>query len=102
MSFGLSAREYDEVLARIVVPLRNVGAKVFCYGSRARGDHSHYSDLDLMVETSSDVSSLLSEIREHFSRSNFPIKIDLVDLRDFSDAYRSGYLNDRIELVASD
>ena len=64
---------------------------MFCYGSRARGDHQPYSDLDIMVESNHDLSTLISLLQEKLSNSNFPYKIDLVEYRDFADSYKEGY-----------
>ncbi|MBE9540577.1 MAG: nucleotidyltransferase domain-containing protein [Proteobacteria bacterium] len=38
-------------------PLKNQGANVWIFGSRARGDHQEYSDLDLMVSADIDISA---------------------------------------------
>ena len=95
MKFGLTPDEYDYITEHVIAPLEARGAQVFCYGSRARGDHRRFSDLDLMIEGSEDLSRLVSQLQEQLSESNFPYKVDLVEFRDFADSYKSGYLQDR-------
>jgi predicted nucleotidyltransferase len=90
-SFGLTQDEL-EILQKIVVrPLAERGAKVWCFGSRASGTHSQYSDVDLMVEAAEDLSQLISELREAIIESSFPYKVDIVDLKDFAQAYRVNF-----------
>lgn len=100
MMFGLTPDEYRYILDTIVAPLEAKGARVFCYGSRARGDHQRFSDLDLMVEATLDLTPLISRLQEQLSSSNFPYKVDLVELRHFADSYKPGYLQDRRRFVA--
>jgi hypothetical protein len=35
-------------------------------------------------------------LQERLTESNFPYKVDLVQFRHFADAYKAGYLNDRV------
>lgn len=95
MMFGLSPAEYQYIVDTVVAPLEAQGALVFCYGSRARGDHQRFSDLDLMVEATQDLAPLISHLQEQLSNSNFPYKVDLVELRQFADSYKPGYERDR-------
>lgn len=91
MRFGLSADQYAFILEKVVVPLAEKGAKVWCYGSRARGDHHRFSDLDLMVESTQDLTPVLGEINELLENSSFPLKVDLVQLSQFAAAYRPNF-----------
>ena len=95
MMFGLSSDEYDYIKTHVIAPLEAQGGKVFCYGSRARGDYRRFSDLDLMVEAETDLAGLVSELQEFLSQSNFPYKVDLVEFRHFAESYKPGYWRDR-------
>lgn len=97
MRFGLTKSEYEFLLQNLVAPLEKSGAKIWCFGSRARGDHSPFSDIDIMVESSLDLSSQINRIIEFFSQSNFPYKVDLVQLSDFAESYMEGYQKDKIQ-----
>lgn len=98
MKFGLTAAEFRELEENLLRPLKQLGVRVWVFGSRARGDHKPFSDLDVMVESPVDISGRLSDIREHFTEGNFPYKIDLVELKDFAESYKAGFLKDRVEL----
>ena len=97
MRFGLTDEQVAFVDKVVIEPLVSSGAKVFCFGSRARGDHRQFSDLDLMVESTAKDERLLGSIAEQVQKSNFPLKIDLVHVLDYAESYRAGYLKDRIE-----
>lgn len=98
--FGLTEEELGYICNIVVAPVTAQGGKVYCYGSRARGDYHPFSDLDLMVEAPSDIEPLLSGIREQLSIGNFPYKVDLVQLKDFADSYKSGYERDKTPFPA--
>lgn len=96
MKFGLSDKDYHFIQREVVQPLKKMGATVWCYGSRARGDHQNFSDLDLMIESSQDLTTEIGAIQEKISNSNFPYKVDLVQWANFAEAYRPGYIQDRV------
>lgn len=96
MKFGLNHNEYDFILNHVVIPIEKEGAKVFCFGSRARQTHRKFSDLDLMVEVENkDLSKLVSEIRDYLTESNFPYKVDIVIYPEFTESYKPGYQRDK-------
>lgn len=99
MKFGLTDEQYNQILEIIVKPLMKKGAKVYCYGSRARGDHQKFSDIDLMVESSSKDKLKIPDLQENIQNSNFPFKVDLVHISDFAESYKSSYLRDRKEIL---
>ena len=96
MSFGLSPSEYQYILDTVVTPLNKLDAKVWCYGSRARGDHQKFSDLDLMIESNKDLGSIASRIKETLQESNFPLKVDLVLLSEFADSYKPRFEKENV------
>lgn len=97
MKFGLTTDQYQFVVETVVGPLRKQGAKVYCYGSRARGEQQEFSDLDLMVESPDDLSRQIAVFCEDLTSSNFPYKVDLVEFSQFADTYKPGYFKDRVE-----
>ncbi len=96
MIFGLTAPEYDFMIENLVKPLNAVSCDVYIFGSRANLKHKKYSDIDVMIESDKRVDVLVSEILEYFSKSNFPYKIDLVQLEDFSDTYIENYQKEKV------
>ncbi len=91
---GLSESEYQFVLDTIQKPLVKNGATLWLFGSRARGTHSPYADVDLLIEGELN-RSLLSELREKLEESNFPFKVDLVPDAELADSYRANVYKDR-------
>lgn len=101
MKFGLTRAQYQLIIKDVVLPLQSLGASLWCYGSRARGDQQEYSDLDIMVEAPTDLSQAISAIHETLQNSNFPYKVDLVQLCDFADSYKDSYEADKIPFTLS-
>lgn len=99
MKFGLSPSSW-EILDRIVFqPLLRSGAKVWIFGSRARGDQREYSDLDVLYRIPSPLpDGMLSRIREALEESKLPILVDLVSEADLADSYRAGAIRERVEI----
>jgi predicted nucleotidyltransferase len=95
MPFGLSAEQHEFILKTVVHPLEALGASVWCYGSRARGDHNPFSDLDLMIESDKDLSREVSALSDALEESQFPYKVELVLHSHFSDRYKAGYERDK-------
>jgi predicted nucleotidyltransferase len=53
-------------------------AKVYLFGSRVKGNHKKYSDIDLAIRTKSqDLSKRLSVFKEEWEQSKIPYKIDI-------------------------
>lgn len=97
MNFGLTPSQYEFISNHVVTPLESLGARVYCYGSRARGTHQPFSDLDLMIESANSPSleAKISELREFLVNSNFPLKVDLVHFSQFAQTYKEGYQKDK-------
>ncbi len=71
---------------------------VSVFGSRRRGDHKKYSDLDLWIESSPTLSSNdLEELKEKFEESDLPIKIDLVTPETVIPDYRTNIVYEKRE-----
>ncbi len=98
MKYGLTNTELAYLDKAVITPLKMLGATVYIFGSRARGDHRRFSDVDILVDSLADLSSTISSIIEEMEESNFPYKIDLVDDRSVADSYRSSIYRDRITL----
>ena len=59
---------------------KNKKVKVYLFGSRERGDNTPFSDVDIGFLASRDISDKLTILKEILEESNFPYKVDLVDL----------------------
>ena len=94
--FGLSARDWEILNSECILPLKASGAKVWIFGSRARGDHRRYSDVDVLYESASPLGSPLLRIKEHLEESRISIKVDIVSEVDLAQGHRISVLRDRI------
>lgn len=95
--FGIAPEEFSLLDRLVLTPLKVAEARVFLFGSRARGDNSEFSDVDLLVE--GDVpSSLLAKVSEDIEESLFPYRVDLVPVGTLAAAYLPTVMKDRIPL----
>ena len=72
--------EYKEKIIGILTVLFPK-AKVYLFGSRARGTVSKISDIDLAIDNGQKILpiGLLAEARDMLNASNIPYKIEIVD-----------------------
>ncbi|BAM06075.1 restriction endonuclease subunit S [Leptospirillum ferrooxidans] len=81
-----------EILNRVIP-----GREVWAFGSRATWTARDTSDLDLAVigETSLDFKTLAA-LRDAFSESNIPYKVDVVDWANISETFREIIRKDKV------
>ena len=76
------------------------GAIVWAFGSRARGDNREASDLDLAVDLGRALTlSEIAALSAAFEESTLPYKVDLVDMRQISAAFRDIVAKSRKEII---
>ena len=94
--YGLSAEELAYLRTHVVAPIEQRGGKVWLFGSRARGAHQKYSDVDLLIEGDKrDLCALLGQLKEELEESNFPFAVDLVFADDLAASYADSVLRER-------
>lgn len=68
--------------------------KVFAFGSRVNGKCGKFSDLDLALDSEMIIPlEKLAALREEFSESNLPFRVDLVDLNRVPENIRINVVN---------
>ena len=72
-------------------------AKVYLYGSRARGTYDVRSDIDLAVDAGQPVR--LGEARAVLAGLYLPQKIDLIDINHISEDFKQAISKDFVELA---
>lgn len=95
MAFTVSEEHKSKILALInaIAPQ----AKVYLFGSRARGTNAEWSDIDLALDAGQALPELMaSELKNIMEASNLPYKVDVVDLYQISDAMRRAILKDKV------
>lgn len=100
MKYGLNENEFDILMSLAVDPLKEAGARVWIFGSRARGDHRSVSDVDLMYSFGAITPprGLFYRITTDLEESRLPFKVDLVAEDSIAASYRAGALQDRLPL----
>ena len=62
-------------------------ARLWLFGSRARGDHRRWSDIDVAVDPVGPLpAGWLADVRDALAESNLLLDVDLVDLSEAGDA----------------
>lgn len=71
---------------------------LYLFGSRAKGTAREYSDIDLAISSKELNSLIKSQIEIDFENSLIPWKIDVVDLNNIDDNFKSLIENTMIKL----
>jgi predicted nucleotidyltransferase len=101
MNFGLDERSYNLLIELVIKPLKEKGAEVYVFGSRATAQHHPFSDLDLLyvLKSNSQISrSEISKIKEDIEESKFPFMVEIVNWDDLAESYRSRVLIERVKI----
>ena len=72
-------------------------AKIYLFGSRARGEHGRRSDIDIALDVGKKIERVdVGEARDMLSESNIPYQVDVVDLYGVSEKMRKNILAEGI------
>ena len=96
MKFGLADNDFNKLVKIAIEPLVKAGAKIWVFGSRARGDYQKFSDLDLYIETNKNLDNLIEKVKEELIDSDLPIKVDLAQSKYFASAYKESLNQDKV------
>ncbi|MBN1961981.1 MAG: nucleotidyltransferase domain-containing protein [Deltaproteobacteria bacterium] len=78
MTICLNPRHYQKVL-QIINKYRSLG-DFYVFGSRATGQASKFSDLDILILGKESINiKNLSALERDFSESSLPFRVDIVD-----------------------
>src|SRR5258708_2650064 len=73
------------------------GIKIYLFGSRARGNNSERSDIDIALDAGKPLLPRdVDEVKSMFKESNIRYNIDVVDFHQINEAMRNEILKDRI------
>lgn len=81
-------KEYkDKILGILTVLFPK--AKIYLFGSRARGTHSDRSDIDIAIDEGKPIEPRrIGEANNMFAESNIIYNIDVVDLHSISESMK--------------
>ena len=99
MKYGLSDHEWHLLSSLAIQPLKSLGAKVWLFGSRSRGDYRRFSDIDLLYEIDRNLpDGFLYDVSTQLEEADIPYKVDLVREADLAESYRPAVISERTEL----
>ncbi len=91
-------RGLDAVRRIVLDALAGRDAKVYLYGSCARGEARHSSDIDVAIDPATPLPmGLVGDIREALEESTIPYNVDVVDLGAADPEFRQRILRDAVE-----
>lgn len=79
MSHGVDEKTKQKIIVLISALIPR--AKIYLFGSRARGKFAQWSDIDLALDTGFPIKNVdLDEVKSVLEGTNIPYKVDVVDL----------------------
>ena len=91
VKYGLKKSQIDLIMKCISSCIKKKNAtKVWIFGSRARGGHKKYSDIDLVLESGVPIEKRQkSEMISLLEESDLPFKVDLLLRNEIYEPYRA-------------
>jgi predicted nucleotidyltransferase len=81
-------RAIEELRRLVLDALREHDAAVYLFGSHARGEVRHSSDIDVAILARGDLPpAFFAELADTIEESTIPYEVDLIDLREVSPAF---------------
>lgn len=94
--------EHDRVIVHEILGKYVPSRPVFVFGSRANGRAKRRSDLDLAIGGEGALTTrVLGQLAEAFDQSDLPIEVDVVDVNEVSETFRSRMMSEWVELLPS-
>lgn len=72
--------------------------KLYVFGSRVKGVSKQYSDIDIAIESKELTPQIKSHLEFIFEDSTIPYKIDIIDLNNITEKFKSLIEPDLVEL----
>lgn len=72
-------------------------AKIYLFGSRARGTNAERADIDIALDTGKALPQRdIDEVKSMFRESNIMYKIDIIDFHQINETMRKEILRERV------
>ena len=92
MNYGIDEESKQKIIAVLLVLFPH--AEIYLFGSRVRGTHAKWSDIDIALKSEQKISKYaIGEAKSMLEASNIPYKVDIVDFNAVSDDMRES-IND--------
>ncbi len=97
---NLEEKYLKQVKEILLKNLKDTNIKVYAFGSRTKQNYRQYSDLDLALklEDKKIEYKVISNLKYDFEESLIPIKVDVLDLNNISDSFKSCIEKDLVGL----
>lgn len=93
--YSLDEKTKNKIIAIISVLIPE--AKIYLFGSRARGTNAQYADIDIALDAGKKLPNVdVDEVKSMLNESNIVYKIDVVDIHQVSDLMRQQILEERV------
>jgi predicted nucleotidyltransferase len=97
---SINMKNLDEKIKQKIVSVISVlipEAKIYLFGSRARGTNSERADIDIALDADKPLLPRdVDEVKSMFKESNIMYKIDVVDFHQISELMRNEILRERV------
>jgi len=74
-------RTIDDLKKFLEEFFRGKEVKVYLFGSRAKGENTVHSDIDLALESKEDINKDIVLLKEILEESYLPYKVDIINLK---------------------
>jgi len=96
----MEKKNIDEKTKKKIISLISAlfpNTKIYLFGSRARGNHAQWSDIDIALDAGKRIPSEdVGEIISVLEGTNLPYKIEVVDIHHVSDEMKESILEEGI------
>lgn len=97
--FGLEERHLNFIKETLKKYIQNPKAKFYIFGSRARGKFREYSDVDIAIDSPDLTPTIKSQLELEFENSTFPYEVDIVDLNNIKETFKTLIQEDLVLLI---
>ncbi len=81
--------QHLQIIVSIFGEILPNGVQAFVFGSRVNGTARKYSDVDVCLKRDQDIpSEVILDLKEAFSLSDLPFRVDIVIYRNCTDAFK--------------
>ncbi len=94
--YGLEERHLEFIKKTLKKYVKTPEAKFYIFGSRAKGTHKEYSDIDIAVDSPDFSLNDKTKINSEIENSTFPYEVDIVDLNSINDDFKNIIKDDMI------
>ena len=82
-----------------ILKKNEIHSEVYVFGSRSRGDHNEYSDLDLLLKQSNPLETRqIIKLNSDFEDSDLPIAVDFIEWSKISDDFKEKIKSELVPL----